>query len=262
MNTFIIKNVNIVTDHGIIENGFIFVKRGIIQNVERAGPVNVHRSCRLIDGMGAFLMPGFIDICNGQLADAGDTFFHTVEKSLVQHGITSVYHLVPEYDNTSDNKWNHLRSLGRIHHQFLTRLPEVNSYYIISALALQNAAPVSGTPLETVQHNRHDNPAISDMMKHPSLYIMCSDSIEAAIPECIRTLEHQYHMPFEDAIRLISSNPARAFGIDGRVGAIRWGKRADLVLADKRQDRLEISKVFVNGRIIFDLETEHYKHEK
>jgi N-acetylglucosamine-6-phosphate deacetylase len=46
-------------------------------------------------------------------------------------------------------------------------------------------------------------------------------------------LVHLVGTPLKDAIRLASINPAVAVGIDGRVGSITPGKRADFVVIDE-----------------------------
>lgn len=254
MNTFIIMNVKIVTEYGIIDNGFIYVKRGIIRNIGRSGPVGVHRSCTLIDGKGAYLMPGFIDIYNEQLDKMGEPSFQTIEESLSNHGITTVYHIVPKYDIAEENKWNELRRLGTIRHQFLSKLPFLNSYYMIGASNLIHYAPIYDSRHGSMQVCLPYNPTISDILKYPSMYIICSDSIDTPILECIHILEQQYRVPLEEAVGLVSINPAKALGIDGRCGSIHWGKKADLVLAERKRDRLEIRKVFVNGCMVYDKE--------
>ena len=49
------------------------------------------------------------------------------------------------------------------------------------------------------------------------------------------------------AFRLASLNPARAVGLDGEVGSIAPGKRANLVLVD---DTMHVFNVLLNGEWI------------
>ena len=51
--------------------------------------------------------------------------------------------------------------------------------------------------------------------------------------------------------RMLSSNPARAVGIDSITGAIEEGKRADLVLVDLNDDIPAIKRTFVQGRQVY-----------
>lgn len=92
MNTFILSNVRIVTPYSIIENVFVYVKRGIIMTVGRSSPDKVHRSCNVIDGGGGWLLPGIIDINNDSLRKENSASFFALENNFASHGVTSVIH--------------------------------------------------------------------------------------------------------------------------------------------------------------------------
>ncbi len=55
-------------------------------------------------------------------------------------------------------------------------------------------------------------------------------------------------LPLKDAVRLATLNPAVAVGIDGRVGSIGPGKRADIVIID---ERLNLFAAMVAGSLLF-----------
>ncbi len=59
-----------------------------------------------------------------------------------------------------------------------------------------------------------------------------------------------------EAMRWITLNPARALGIDDRVGSIAPGKMADIVLwnGDPFSVYTRAEKVFIDGSLVFDLE--------
>jgi N-acetylglucosamine-6-phosphate deacetylase len=61
-------------------------------------------------------------------------------------------------------------------------------------------------------------------------------------------LVHLLGTPLKDAIRLASLNPAKAVGIDGRVGSIAPGKRADFVIID---EHVRLFAAIVAGRECF-----------
>jgi imidazolonepropionase-like amidohydrolase len=60
----------------------------------------------------------------------------------------------------------------------------------------------------------------------------------------------------DEALSLITINPARQLMIDDRVGSLEVGKDADLVLTDKHPLSLyaKVQKVFIDGEIFFDRE--------
>jgi len=66
----------------------------------------------------------------------------------------------------------------------------------------------------------------------------------------------------EEALAMITLNPAKQLGIENRVGSIEAGKDADLVIFDK--DPLsaftKVQKVLIDGNIYFDRDTEISAH--
>jgi imidazolonepropionase-like amidohydrolase len=61
-----------------------------------------------------------------------------------------------------------------------------------------------------------------------------------------------------EALSLVTINPAKQLGIDNRVGSIEPGKDADLVIYDKdpMSDYAKVQKVLIDGSVYFDRDTE------
>ncbi len=61
-----------------------------------------------------------------------------------------------------------------------------------------------------------------------------------------------------DALSMITLNPAKQLGIDNRVGSIDTGKDADLVIYDKNplSQYAKVQKVLIDGSIYFDRDKE------
>jgi len=51
-----------------------------------------------------------------------------------------------------------------------------------------------------------------------------------------------------DAVHMASRNPARLLGLDGERGTIDVGKRADLVVFDRR---FQVVMTFVDGKLVY-----------
>ncbi len=102
MNSFVINNVKVVTPYEVLENGFIYIKKGIIDVIEPSSRQKLHRSCSVIDGRDKWLFPGMVDMFSTALEreiDPGDnlplpleTAFEALDNKLVSNGITTVYH--------------------------------------------------------------------------------------------------------------------------------------------------------------------------
>jgi len=62
----------------------------------------------------------------------------------------------------------------------------------------------------------------------------------------------KHGLDFERAMRMITINPAKIMGLDSRIGSIKQGKDADLVLYDKcpLDMTAKIEKVYINGKEI------------
>ena len=66
------------------------------------------------------------------------------------------------------------------------------------------------------------------------------------------------------ALALVTINPARQFGIDGRVGSIEVGKDADLVIYDRHplSSYAVVQTTLVDGKVYFDRELDRFRREQ
>lgn len=81
--------------------------------------------------------------------------------------------------------------------------------------------------------------------------VLCSDYAPMTLLHAVLSLHHEGLMELPQAVQLISLNPARAAGLDGRTGALQVGKAADLVLVDDRLPVPAVMRTFVNGREVY-----------
>ncbi|HVS64484.1 MAG TPA: amidohydrolase family protein [Thermoanaerobaculia bacterium] len=68
----------------------------------------------------------------------------------------------------------------------------------------------------------------------------------------------------EEALALVTLNPAKQLGIDGRVGSIEEGKDADLVLYQGHplSAFAKVEKTFVDGKVYFDVEGDRARRSR
>jgi imidazolonepropionase-like amidohydrolase len=61
-----------------------------------------------------------------------------------------------------------------------------------------------------------------------------------------------FGLPHEEAIKALTINPARIFGVSDRLGSVEAGKDADLIIAtgDPLDARTEVKQLVINGRAI------------
>ena len=76
--------------------------------------------------------------------------------------------------------------------------------------------------------------------------------------------QHWGGLTDDQALRLVTLNPAKQLGIDDRVGSIEVGKDADLVLydGDPLSVRSVVQKTFVDGDLYFDIELDRERQAK
>jgi N-acetylglucosamine-6-phosphate deacetylase len=95
MDSLIIKNGNIVTEFGVIENGFLFVEDGYIRGIytDQDGISGDHsggnRPDRMVDAEGGWVLPGFIDVHvhGGYGADFMDASKESLDAITRFHGL-------------------------------------------------------------------------------------------------------------------------------------------------------------------------------
>ena len=64
----------------------------------------------------------------------------------------------------------------------------------------------------------------------------------------IRDIVNNNVTSFSEALKMVTSNPARILGIDNKKGKLKEGHDADMVLADNIEN-LNIERVFAKGRM-------------
>jgi N-acetylglucosamine-6-phosphate deacetylase len=63
----------------------------------------------------------------------------------------------------------------------------------------------------------------------------------------VRTMHRTAGVPLPEAVRMASLTPARIIGLDGEIGSLEVGKRADLVVLDAE---LNVQQVYVGGKSV------------
>ena len=94
--------------------------------------------------------------------------------------------------------------------------------------------------------------AVHQLASHGLLDILSSDYYPASLLDAAFRIadaeDNAFTLP--QAIRLVSQHPAQALGLDDR-GVIDEGKRADLVLAHRRGEHIQIDHVWRQGKRVF-----------
>lgn len=100
------------------------------------------------------------------------------------------------------------------------------------------------------------NLSCEDAMKEDLVDILCSDYHFPTMLSSITRMIEQGMDPSK-AVNLVSLNPARLLKMDGEIGSVEIGKKADLVTFDIHNSFARVSNVFVDGRIKYFTEYSH-----
>lgn len=70
----------------------------------------------------------------------------------------------------------------------------------------------------------------------------------ATMDACVRNMVEKAGIPFADAVRMASYNPAKVIGADDIIGSLTSGKKANIAVFDKN---LNVKMTFVNGNLAY-----------
>jgi len=156
--------------------------------------------------------------------------------------------------------------------RFAGRLPlgshdDTTAAHVEEAWAMGATLAEMPTTLEAAR--RAKELGMSVCMGAPNLYrggshcgnLSCAEALEAGLVDCLCSDYHYPSMlgaalklieagaPAPEAFRLVTLNPARSLGMDGRLGSLESGKQADLVAFEARPGFGLASQVWVAGRL-------------
>lgn len=110
---------------------------------------------------------------------------------------------------------------------------------------------IAGAPNVLLGGSHSGNLGAAEAIQNQSIDILCSDYYPAAMLHAIFELVEKYGMDLVDMMKLVTMNPAKAVKMDGEIGSIREGKKADLLIIEKITDDFPvITSVFVDGKLI------------
>ncbi|TVT28969.1 phosphonate metabolism protein PhnM [Salinicoccus cyprini] len=109
---------------------------------------------------------------------------------------------------------------------------------------------MAGAPNIMLGGSHSGNLNAKDAIEAGCISILCSDYYPAAMLHSIYKLHREYNHPLEDAMKLITINPAKAVHMDHEIGSVAIGKKADLNVIQFHNDYPVITECIVDGAII------------
>lgn len=110
---------------------------------------------------------------------------------------------------------------------------------------------IAGAPNILLGGSHSGNLNAAEAIQKGVIDVLCSDYYPAAILHGVFQMHHKYGQKLCKMIALATINPARAVKMDGILGSIEEGKKADLLIVEKiEEDFPVITSVFVDGNLI------------
>lgn len=115
--------------------------------------------------------------------------------------------------------------------------------------AMRGAGMPPGPSILGCKHNGLAVIIEDDVAKLPDR--SCFAGSVATADRLIRSMRQLADVPLADAIKMITSTPARILGVDNKKGSLAKGKDADIVIFD---DNINIKMTMVKGKVIYTKE--------
>lgn len=100
------------------------------------------------------------------------------------------------------------------------------------------------------------NLSATEAIENNLVDIFCSDYYAETMLYAPFILERKGLMKLNEAVNLVSLNPAKALNMDDEIGSIEIGKKANIIMVDRIGDIPVVTKTIVNGKIVYSLELE------
>jgi len=95
------------------------------------------------------------------------------------------------------------------------------------------------------------NLSVRQALEHGYGDILCSDYLPLSLLHAVFLVDALGFRPLHEAVAMATLVPATATGIDELVGSIQVGKRADLLLVERRHGHPDTLRTWVKGREVY-----------
>ena len=140
----------------------------------------------------------------------------------------------------------------QVNREFGVRISEFPVTLDIAREAVkQGFLTVLGAPNILLGGSHSGNLSAVDAIRAGAASILVSDYYPQALLQAVFRLHRDGELPLWEATALVTKNPAEAVGMNGEIGTIEEGKKADLLIVSDEHAFPAVEKVFVDGSCIF-----------
>jgi len=116
---------------------------------------------------------------------------------------------------------------------------------------------IGGAPNVVIGRSHSGNMSAAEGILDGCISVLCSDYHPPSMLHAVFKLNKEFGMQLNEAVKLVSTAPARAVGIDNYLGSVSEGKTADLILVDASAEFPRIVTVLTDGKIVSTLNYPH-----
>ncbi len=120
----------------------------------------------------------------------------------------------------------------------------------------QGFLTVVGAPNILLGGSHSGNLSALEAIREGAADILVSDYYPQALLQAVFQLFEKEGIPVYEAVGYVTYNPARAAGLDDRIGTLEVGKEADILIVRSSQGRPVLEQVFVAGECVMNC---HYR---
>ena len=128
------------------------------------------------------------------------------------------------------------------------------SQEVAAAATARGMLTVMGTPNILLGKSHSGNLSARDAVRAGVASCLCSDYYPTAMLQSAFVLHHDFKLPLEQAFAMLTINPARAVKIDGELGSLEEGKKADVLVVREVEEGQRsypvITATLVGGRVV------------
>lgn len=112
---------------------------------------------------------------------------------------------------------------------------------------------VLGAPNALMGKSHSGNLSATEAIIEGLADILVSDYYPSSMLHAVFKLYYQNNIPLWQGMNMITLNPAKAVGVDEVYGSVEIGKKADLLLIKTYDEKPYITKVFIDGQLVSEL---------
>ena len=112
---------------------------------------------------------------------------------------------------------------------------------------------LGGAPNVLAGKSHSGNMSAAEGVLDGGITALCSDYYPPAMLQAVFLLHRKHGIPLHECVNLVTLAPARATGIDWRVGSIEEGREADLILVDASGEYPRLVTAICGGEVVSTL---------